>query len=220
MKMSALLTLTDINYQVGEREILKGINLYLKKESNLTIVGPSGSGKSTILKIIARMISPTGGTMMFDGHDALSYDPMTYRRRVSYCFQQPTLFGKTVADNLDFPFEIRNQAVDTKRQQELLTQVNLSTDYLTHDVTELSGGERQRVALIRNLVFIPDILLLDEVTTGLDVDNKEIVHRLVNHYRDRGGTVVWITHDEAEIAAADDRYEVVAGQHKQEAQHA
>ncbi|MYV17743.1 ATP-binding cassette domain-containing protein [Lactobacillus rossiae] len=218
--MTALLTMTDIDYRVGEREILTKINLRLEKESNLMVVGPSGSGKSTILQIMARMISPSAGQMTFDGHDAFTYDPMVYRRRVSYCFQQPTLFGKTVADNLNFPFEIRNQSVDEARQHELLAQVNLSPDYLNHDITGLSGGERQRVALIRNLIFVPDILLLDEVTTGLDTDNKAIVHSLVDHYRDRGGTVVWITHDESEIAAADDLYEVVAGKHTKEVRHA
>ncbi|MGV0167999.1 ABC transporter ATP-binding protein [Furfurilactobacillus sp. WILCCON 0119] len=217
--MTALLSMTDVGYEAHGRQIVSGIDLALKKGQNMTIVGPSGSGKSTILQLLARMISPTSGTMMFDGADAMSYDPMAYRRRVSYCFQQPTLFGETVADNLDFPFTIRNESVDVARQQELLNQVNLPLDYLTHDITELSGGERQRVALIRNLVYVPDVLLLDEVTTGLDAENKAIVHQLIEHYRGRGGTVAWITHDETEIAQADELYRIEAGHHVTEAAH-
>ena len=91
-----------------------------------------------------------------------------YRRASSYCFQQPTLFGETVADNLAFPYQIRKQVMDTKRVVTALNNVGLSERTLHQPIIELSGGERQRVALIRNILFLPKVLLLDEVTAGLD----------------------------------------------------
>lgn len=218
--MEDLLTLEKIAYRIDEQTIVSDIDLSIAKGKRMTIVGPSGSGKSTVLQLIARMITATSGTMTFAGQDAFSYEPTAYRRRVSYCFQQPTLFGTTVADNLNFPFDIRDQSVDSKRQLDLLDQVNLPTSYLDHEITELSGGERQRVALIRNLIFPPDILLLDEVTTGLDADNKAIVHELIDHFQQRGGTVIAVTHDDSEIAQADVLYRIEKGHHVQEATHA
>ena len=137
--------------------------------------------------------------------------PQEYRRHVSYCFQQPVLFGETVSDNLDFPFQIRNQAPDRNRQQELLDQVNLPKDYLTKSISSLSGGERQRVALIRNLMFKPAILLLDEVTTGLDAQNKQIVHQLIANYR-QTGNILAITHDHDELDKAEKIITVKGGQ--------
>ena len=83
--------------------------------------------------------------------------------KVSYCFQQPVLFGDTVADKLDFPFEIRKEPVKRQHEIELLKHVNLSSSYLEKPIADLSGGEKQRVALIRNLLFKPKVLLLDEL---------------------------------------------------------
>ncbi len=89
----------------------------------------------------------------------------TYRQKVSYCFQQPTLFGETVYDNLLFPFTVRQEAFNQEKVVALLQQVKLPAAYLEKKIAELSGGERQRVALLRNIIFVPDVLLLDEVTT-------------------------------------------------------
>src|SRR5699024_7909973 len=88
----------------------------------------------------------------------------------------PTLFGETVADNLAFPYQIRKQVMDTQRVVTALNNVGLSERTLHQPIIELSGGERQRVALIRNILFLPKVLLLDEVTAGLDENNKQIVH--------------------------------------------
>lgn len=132
----------------------------------------------------------------------MKIDPLMYRRSVSYCFQQPSLFGEKVADNLSFPYEIRKQAVDRERLLQLLHEVSLEADYLDKDITSLSGGEKQRIALIRNLIFLPKVLLLDEVTTGLDEDNKAIVHQLIERVHQQGVTIIQVTHDQDEITTA------------------
>ena len=104
---------------------------------------------------------------------------------------------------LNFPFEIRKTAIDRQHEIELLERVNLSSSYLEKPVADLSGGEKQRVALIRNLMFKPKVLLLDEVTAGLDADNKKIVHMLISSYRKSGGTVIAVTHDTDELRQAE-----------------
>ena len=130
---------------------------------------------------------------------------------MSYCFQQPSLFGDTVQDNLAFPFELRNQPFDAAKAQAALAQVDLPTSMLTKPITELSGGEKQRVALIRNLLFEPDVILLDEVTTGLDAATKTIVHELIEGLNQKGLTVLAVTHDETEINVAHRLLTITAG---------
>lgn len=149
------------------------------------------------------MLTQSTGELIFEGEDAAKIPVDKYRMQVSYCFQQPVLFGDTVADNLDFPFEIRKEPVKCQHEIELLERVNLSSSYLEKPIADLSGGEKQRVALIRNLMFKPKVLLLDEVTAGLDADNKKIVHMLISSYRKSGGTVIAVTHDTDELRQAE-----------------
>ena len=105
-----ILSLKNISFQ----NILANISLNVPQNGFITLSGPSGSGKSTILKICARMLTQSTGELIFEGEDAAKIPVDKYRMKVSYCFQQPVLFGDTVADNLDFPFEIRIEPV--KRQ--------------------------------------------------------------------------------------------------------
>ena len=107
-----------------------------------------------------------------------------------------------MADNFAFPYEITNQPIDHERIAHLLAAVDLPKDYEQKAITALSGGERQRVALVRNLLLDPPVLLLDEVTTGLDARSKQIVLDLLEEEHRRGKTLIKVTHDDAEIAAA------------------
>ncbi|MCT4451581.1 ABC transporter ATP-binding protein [Lactiplantibacillus plantarum] len=210
--MNSLISLEKVNYQIADQHILHDVDWQIPAGVHITLTGPSGGGKSTLLRIIAAMISKTSGTLIFDGQPIESYDPIMYRRQVSYCFQQPTLFGETVADNLAFPYQIRKQVMDTQRVVTALINVGLSERTLHQPITELSGGERQRVALIRNVLFLPKVLLLDEVTAGLDENNKQIVHAWLRQLNEQDHvTTIMITHDATEIAAADQLAKVVAG---------
>lgn len=199
----SILSLTDISYQVEQRQILNKVNLEVQAGDFLTLTGPSGGGKSTLLKIIASLISPSEGEIIFQGQNQRDYEVTTYRQLVSYCFQQPSLFGQTVADNLQFPFVIRNEASSQVQIEQALTKVNLPTSYLNKNITELSGGEKQRVALLRNTMFLPKILLLDEVTVGLDARSIEIVHQFIKQlWQEAGLTIIQITHNQAELSQA------------------
>lgn len=198
----ALIELKQVSYRAGDQEILQDVSFAVEEGDYLTLTGPSGSGKSTTLKLIAGLISPNKGEIFYKGQNLDSLDLVQYRRQVSYCFQQPTLFDKTVKDNLALPFAIRKQDFAEKQVQEALKQVDLPADYLDKKITTLSGGEKQRVALIRNLLFRPELLLLDEVTTGLDEESKQIVHQLIARVHQEGTTIVQVTHDQEELAAS------------------
>ena len=210
--MNSLISLEKVNYKISDQHIFHDIDWQIPAGAHITLTGSSGGGKSTLLRIIASMISKTSGTLIFDGQPIESYDPIMYRRQVSYCFQQPTLFGETVADNLAFPYQIRKQVMDTQRVVTALNNVGLSERTLHQPIIELSGGERQRVALIRNILFLPKVLLLDEVTAGLDENNKQIVHAWLRQLNEQDHvTTIMITHDATEIAAADQLAKVIAG---------
>ncbi|MBO1305439.1 ATP-binding cassette domain-containing protein [Enterococcus sp. 669A] len=199
----SLLELKNICYQPQQQLIIDHINLDVKESDFLTISGPSGGGKSTLLRLIASLATPTSGDIIFNGKKQNEYLYTEYRQLVSYCFQQPTLFGDTVRDNLDFPYLIREKNPDQQTMLQHLEMVDLPQDYLDKPITQLSGGERQRVALIRNILFLPKILLLDEVTVGLDEQNKAIIQQLIAHIHQKQVTILQVTHDEAEIQAAE-----------------
>ncbi|MCI1893488.1 MAG: ATP-binding cassette domain-containing protein [Lactobacillus sp.] len=208
---SMLFSLDHVGYRTPDREILTDISFNVDAGEYITISGPSGSGKSTLLRLLATLLTPTSGQITYHDQPQSSYPKTTYRQAVSYCFQQPSLFGDTVQDNLAFPFELRNQPFDAAKAQAALAQVDLPTSMLTKPITELSGGEKQRVALIRNLLFEPDVILLDEVTTGLDAATKTIVHELIEGLNQKGLTVLAVTHDETEINVAHRLLTITAG---------
>lgn len=199
-----ILEANGITYTVQKKQILKAVNLTLRAGDFYTLTGPSGGGKSTLLRILASLLTATKGQIMLKGKALSTFDPIEYRRHVSYAFQQPQLFGTVVLDNLKFPFDIRNEAFDQDRALDLLAQVNLAPEMLNQPINDLSGGEKQRVALLRNILFKPDVLLLDEVTTGLDEDNKNIIQKLVRDLLQDGDiAILSITHDSEELKMAD-----------------
>ncbi|EEJ71134.1 ABC transporter ATP-binding protein [Lactobacillus ultunensis] len=206
-----ILSLKNVSYHVKNKNIISNLSLDIAENEFLTITGPSGSGKSTILKLLANLISPTEGIIEFRNKDINQYLPTEYRRKVSYCFQQPLLFGEKVVDNLRFPFRIRKQKFDQDKAVRALKAVDLTPDFLNKNITELSGGEKQRVALIRNILFKPDVLLLDEITTGLDDDSKEIVHTLIKEVHQNKTTIIQVTHDNDEIEHAGKIIKIVEG---------
>lgn len=207
------LKIERLSYQVDQQVILTDINLTIEKGSYLTITGPSGGGKSTLLRLIADLLTPTSGTILLNDQPLTQFSPNQYRQKVSYCFQQATLFGETIGDNLRFPYEIRNLPVDMAAIEEALAAVGLANMPLTKKITTLSGGEKQRIALIRNVLFPPEVLLLDEITTGLDAANKAIVLAFVQHLNeDCGLTIIAITHDTEELQRKGRQVQIVAGE--------
>lgn len=191
-----ILRIKEVTYNSSNTQILKGISFNIKKGDCISIVGQSGSGKSTLLKLCADLIPISSGDIYFMGKSYKSYDPIELRKRISYCVQIPYLFGNTVYDNLEFPFKVRDEKVDNNRLEILLKRFNLDSSYLDKSIESLSGGEKQRISIIRNLIFIPEILLLDEATASLDKENAQMVEEYIKELNNSGVTVLWITHSE------------------------
>lgn len=202
---NALLQIADVGFRVANNTILQHVNLSLSPGEFKLITGPSGCGKSTLLKLVASLLSPTEGAILFEGKDIATLSPEEYRQQVSYCVQTPSLFGDTVYDNLIFPWQIRSKTPEPEAFIADLTRFGLSEETLTKSIHELSGGEKQRVSLIRNLQFLPKVLLLDEITSALDDANKRNVNDIIHRYaREQNIAVLWVTHDANEITHADD----------------
>ena len=194
-----------------EKIMLEDVSLSVEAGAHLTITGPSGSGKSSLLKLLAALVSPSSGRIVYQGRDLEDLDPVAYRREVSYCFQQPLLFGQTVRDNMAFPFEIRQLPFDQERVLSALARLNLGPEFLEKPIKELSGGEKQRVALVRNLLFESKVLLLDEVSSGLDEQTKLLLRAFLKDLHQEGVTLIEVTHDQKEIEAADQLLTIVGG---------
>lgn len=207
-----LLEISSVGFRIDQEIILEHVTFAIKKGERVTITGPSGGGKSTLLKIIASMLSPTEGRVIYNGKNLDEINPIDYRKKVSYFFQNATLFDQTVRDNLSFPFEIRDEAFNETKSVSMLERVKLNKAYLNKEVKDLSGGEKQRVALVRNLLYKPEIILLDEVTSSLDAENKEIIYSILDELNSEEGiTILSVTHDEREIAQADRVLQIIDG---------
>lgn len=194
----------NISFKVDDQVILDSISFTVKKGERITITGPSGGGKSTLLKIIASIVNPTQGSVRFNDEDIQKNDPIPYRQKVAYFFQNATLFDQTVRDNMSFPYQIRGEVFNEDKCIKMLERVKLSKSYLDKQIKDLSGGEKQRVALVRNLLYQPEVLLLDEVTSSLDAENKEIIHSMLDELNEEQSiTILSVTHDEHEITKAD-----------------
>ena len=195
-----MLQCRDIQLSIDGQSILKGISVRIEDGEWVSLVGASGSGKSTLVKVLSGLQAFTSGSIMYQDEqerlDIRTADPIHWRQTLGYCHQLPYLFGKTVRDNLEFPFVIRKKAVDEDRIIGLLGQVGLDATYLDKSNTELSGGQMQRICLVRSLIFSPKVLLVDEVTSALDLDNTRIVERLLQACNQEGMTIVQITHNE------------------------
>ncbi|KHD43368.1 ABC transporter ATP-binding protein [Streptococcus hongkongensis] len=190
-----LLAYQQVSFEDDGKTIINNVSFEVEAGDFISIVGPSGGGKSTLLKLASFLISPTKGEILFKGKNLKDSNPISIRQAISYCFQTPHLFGSKVKDNIAFPYDIRHEKIDQARVTSLFDLFKMDHSYLNRDITKLSGGEKQRISLIRQLLFQPEILLLDEVTSALDQTNKEIVEDVIKTLHDKGVTILWITHD-------------------------
>ena len=190
-------------YKMGEVEVnaLCGASVSIARGEVLSIMGPSGSGKSTMMNIIGCLDRPTSGTYTLDGEvvATMTDDQLASvrNRKVGFIFQSFNLLSRQSAlFNVELPLRYAGQ-VENRRQRavEALKAVGLE-DRMTHRPTELSGGQQQRVAIARAIVNEPAIIMADEPTGNLDSKvGKEIVQLLLNLNKERGTTLIIVTHD-------------------------
>lgn len=176
----------------------------------VTLLGPSGCGKSTMLRIIAGLEKPDGGSVFFEGADMTSMPP--YKREINTVFQNYALFPHmNVFENIAFSLNVKkvNKAEIKKRVEKLLDIVSLP-GYEKKDVTLLSGGQQQRVAVARALANEPKVLLLDEPLSALDLKlRKEMQRELKRIQKNVGITFIYVTHDQEEALSLSDKVIVI-----------
>ena len=195
----------------GTLEVLKGVNLEVKKGEIVAIIGKSGAGKTTLLQIIGTLDRPTKGEVRIDGTDVFCMkdkDLAAFRNKhIGFIFQFHQLLPEfTALENVCIPAMIAREKEDTykARAEKLMTDLGLM-DRMNHKPNALSGGEKQRVAAARALMMNPDIILADEPTGSLDSQNKKELSELLLQLRKQyGQTILLVTHDK-ELAGIADR---------------
>jgi osmoprotectant transport system ATP-binding protein len=205
-----VITFDKVVKRYGDQVAVDHLSLEIKSGETVILVGPSGCGKTTSLKMINRLIEPTGGTIAIDGRDTRTYDVNDLRRSIGYVIQQVGLFPhQTVADNIATVPRLlgwtkqRTQA----RVEELLDLIALpAKDYARRLPSELSGGERQRVGVARALGADPNILLMDEPFGAIDpIARDRLQNELLRLQRVVHKTIVFVTHDIDEAVKLGDR---------------
>ena len=194
-------------YRMGEVEIraVDGIEFSIKKGEYVVVVGPSGAGKTTVLNILGGMDTATSGSVMVDGEDIAKYSSRqltSYRRDdIGFVFQFYNLVPNlTAKENVELALQICKNPLDAIT---VLEEVGLG-DRLDNFPAQLSGGEQQRVSIARALAKNPKLLLCDEPTGALDYQTgKAILRLLQNMCREKGMTVIVITHNSALTPMAD-----------------
>ncbi len=195
------------NYEMGDLSVpaLIDINLSIKQNEYVAIMGPSGSGKSTLMNILGCLDTPTSGTYHFRNDDVSDFndDALSAMRNkeIGFIFQNFNLLPKLNAiQNVEMPLIYAGVKTHERRQRAIhaLDRVGLK-DRMHHKPSELSGGQRQRVAIARALVSKPGILLADEPTGALDSKTGEDIMRLFEELHCDGNTIILITHEQ-EIA--------------------
>ena len=192
----------------GDVVALQAVDFLVDEEEFVCIVGPSGCGKTTLLKIIAGLVQPTSGQIVY------STEPSNGRPRSAMVFQEQGLFPwMTVQDNVAFGLEMQGVERHNRRQQaqDFLCKVGLSA-FLHSYPHELSGGMSQRVAILRAFLANPQILLMDEPFGSLDSQTRLVMQEeLLRIWREHRKTVIYVTHDIEEAILLGDRVLVMSG---------
>ncbi len=200
---SYVLEAHDLIVDFGPRRVLDGISLYVKRGEILAIVGGSGSGKSTLMRHLAMLRTPTAGSVSILGTDISKngeYDTFLLRRRLGVMFQYGALFGDlTTLENVSLPLrEHTNMSLRLIEQVAMLkiALVGLEPDAAALFPSQLSGGMRKRVAVARGIALDPEILFLDEPSSGLDPISADGMDELILQLKATLGlTVILVTHD-------------------------
>ena len=189
---------------------INGVDLAVDEDELLVVLGPSGAGKTSLLRVVAGLMPVTRGSVYIGGQDVTGWRPG--RRNVSMVFQSYALFPHlTVAENISFGLIVRDVPKAEARERTVRAADAIGCRHLLdRKPFQLSGGERQRVALARALVREPDVFLLDEPMSNLDLELRVETRAEIKALHGRvGGTMVHVTHDQTEALVMGDRIAVM-----------
>ena len=201
-----MLEIDKVSIIYDSSQLFANLSLTIKHHEIVALTGPSGSGKTTLLRCIAGLESISTGSIHLNGQDIT--DQPAHLRNIGMVFQDNQLFPHlTVGQNVAYSLKIRRtpKKITDNKVREVLSLVGLN-HLIDRTVTNLSGGEAKRVAVARALIAEPQVLLLDEPLTGLDIElHGRLLEDLGKLLRTRGTTVLHVTHDKAEASAIADR---------------
>jgi putative ABC transport system ATP-binding protein len=206
-------------YRSGDLQtpVLRGVSLEIERGATASLIGVSGSGKSTLLSLLAGLMRPQSGSVVFDGTDLAQLDDRSRARlrssRIGVVLQSGNLIPfLTAEENVELAVELAGGARRPERATALLHAVGL-LKRLDHKPARLSGGEAQRVAVAVALANEPDLLLADEITGQLDAGTAdEVMDVIFEARRERGLTVLFVTHSAALAQRAERRFALVDGE--------
>ena len=205
-----LLEIKNIVKRFGDKTVLNGVSLSVKKGEVVVVVGPSGCGKSTMLRCINALEEIQEGEILLDGERIVAggKNLAKQRQKVGMVFQSYDLFPHlNVLDNITLaPLKVqkRNKLDAEAEAKELLARVGLS-DKAESYPRELSGGQKQRVAIVRSLIMHPELMLFDEVTAALDPEMVREVLDVMLSLAEQGRTMIIVTHEMQFARAVADR---------------
>jgi osmoprotectant transport system ATP-binding protein len=204
----------DVSKRYPGQLAVDGLSFTVPAGKVCILVGPSGSGKTTSLKMVNRLIEPSSGSILIDGHDVLREEPTALRRRIGYVIQQVGLFPhQTIADNVATVPRLLGWPPEriAARTEQLLVLVGLDPSrFARRYPAQLSGGERQRVGVARALAAEPPVMLMDEPFGAVDpIVRDRLQNEFLRIQRDQGTTVLFVTHDIDEAIKLGDRVAVM-----------
>jgi putative ABC transport system ATP-binding protein len=191
-------------YKIGDEVVkaLNGVNLNIKKNEYVALMGPSGSGKSTLMNILGCLDTPSAGKYCLNGPDVAKLSDSQLaeirNKEIGFVFQTFNLLPRYSAlENVALPLVYAGVKKEdrNKKAKKVLEEVGLG-DRIMHKPNELSGGQRQRVAVARALVNTPSIILADEPTGNLDTKTSYEIMKLFQDIHDQGNTIIVVTHEE------------------------
>jgi phospholipid/cholesterol/gamma-HCH transport system ATP-binding protein len=201
--METAIEIKGLKKSFGDNEVLKDINLTVKKGENLVVLGRSGEGKSVTIKCIVGLLTPDSGSLNVLGQEVTELKENELdelRKKIGFLFQQAALYDSmTVGENLAFPLSRVLDIKDKDKIHEMVTEMlgNVGLEDAADKMpSALSGGMRKRIGLARTLIVHPEIILYDEPTTGLDpITSREISELILEMQKKYKTTSIIITHD-------------------------